>query len=93
MPGFERLLPEPLRVLEALAADLHWSWNHASDQLWRRLNAEVWEQTGNPICVLQLTSGLELERLATDADFLQQLQELLRARADYLLDPGWYQRT
>ena len=93
MPGFERLLPEPLRVLEDLAADLHWSWNHASDQLWRRLNAEVWEQTGNPICVLQLTSGLELERLATDTDFLQQLQELQRARAAYLLDPGWYQRT
>lgn len=93
MPSFERLLPEPLLILEELASDLHWSWNHASDQLWRRLNAEVWEQTGNPVSVLQLTSGAELERLATDADFLQQLQELLRAREDYLLDPGWYQRT
>ncbi|MDO8342750.1 MAG: alpha-glucan family phosphorylase [Cellvibrio sp.] len=93
MPSFERLLPEPLLILEELASDLHWSWNHANDQLWRRLNAEVWEQTGNPISVLQLTSGAELERLAGDADFLQQLQELLRAREDYLLDPGWYQRT
>lgn len=93
MPSFERLLPEPLLILEELASDLHWSWNHASDQLWRSLNAEVWEQTGNPASVLQLTSGAELERLAVDADFLQQLQELLRAREDYLLDPGWYSRT
>ena len=93
MPSFERLLPEPLMKLAELASDLHWSWNHASDQLWRSLNAEVWEQTGNPVSVLQLTSGAELKRLAVDAGFLQQLQELLRAREEYLLDPGWYSRT
>ena len=82
MPSFERLLPNPLLILEELACDLHWSWNHASDQLWRRLNTKVWEQTGNPISVLQLTSGAELERLAADADFLQQLQTLVTARED-----------
>lgn len=93
MPGFERRLPEPLLILEELASDLHWSWNHASDQLWRTLNAEVWEQTGNPVSVLQLTSGATLERLAADPGFLQQLQQVVDARRHYLNDPGWYSRT
>ncbi|WP_331346586.1 alpha-glucan family phosphorylase [Cellvibrio sp. UBA7661] len=92
MANFERLLPESLKILEDLAADLHWSWNHASDQLWRSLNAEVWEQTGNPVSVLQLTSGATLKRLASDPDFLLQLQQVVEARKRYLLDPGWYQR-
>ncbi|MGV8835849.1 alpha-glucan family phosphorylase, partial [Cellvibrio sp.] len=93
MPGFERLLPEPLLILEELAADLHWNWNHASDQLWRSLNTEVWEQTRNPVSVLQLTSGATLEQLAGDPVFLTQLQQVVDARRYYLLDPGWYSRT
>ncbi|MDR7089985.1 alpha-glucan family phosphorylase [Cellvibrio fibrivorans] len=93
MPGFERLLPAPLLILEELAADLHWNWNHASDQLWRSLNTEVWEQTRNPVSVLQLTSGATLEQLASDPVFLTQLQQVVDARRYYLLDPGWYSRT
>ena len=37
-----------LLALRELALDLHWSWNHASDRLWRELDAETWETTGNP---------------------------------------------
>lgn len=90
MPGFKRQLPEPLLILEELAADLHWSWNHASDKLWRRLNADIWESTGNPISVVQFTSDQTLHSLASDEDFMRELHQLVAARQQYLSEPGWY---
>jgi starch phosphorylase len=54
--SIERRLPESLAILRELANDLHWSWSHDSDQLWLRLNREIWESTHNPVSVLHFTS-------------------------------------
>ncbi|MCE3251364.1 MAG: glgP [Cellvibrio sp.] len=86
----QRPLPEPLAILGELAADLHWSWNHASDQLWRRLNQAIWESTGNPVSVLQFTSDQTLQELAGDTNFISELDRLVAARQQYLTAPGWY---
>ncbi len=90
--SIERPLPEPLAVLRDLASDLQWSWNHSSDQLWRRLNPEIWESTGNPVSVLHFTSDQTLQTLAKDTDFLRELKKLVAAREQYLGSPGWYAR-
>lgn len=87
----ERPLPHTLLVLRELAADLHWSWNHASDKLWQQINADVWTYTQNPVMVLQLTSDQRLEELAQDKAFLTELQQLVDARRRYLDEPAWYQ--
>jgi hypothetical protein len=34
--------------LAELALDMHWSWNHATDAVWRQLDAEVWGIANNP---------------------------------------------
>jgi starch phosphorylase len=34
--------------LAELALDLRWSWNHATDDVWRRLDPTLWELTQNP---------------------------------------------
>lgn len=92
MPLFNRPLPGPLSVLRELALDLHWSWYHDSDQLWQLINEEVWQATGNPISVLQLTPNERLEELASDPAFVRQLDNLVKARQTYLTEPSWYQR-
>jgi len=41
----DNLLPteiEGFDSLTELAQDLRWSWNHATDELWRRLDPELW---------------------------------------------------
>jgi starch phosphorylase len=38
--------------LAELALDLRWSWNHATDELWRRIDPRLWELTQNPWAVL-----------------------------------------
>ncbi len=92
MPIFHRPLPDQLSVLRELAIDLHWSWNHGGDLLWRRINAEVWVQTQNPIAVLQLTSDQQLQTLAKDADFVAQLHATVKSTRDYLTKPSWYSK-
>nr|WP_324258986.1 alpha-glucan family phosphorylase [Cellvibrio fontiphilus] len=90
MPNLNRPLPPTLRILNTLAADLWWSWNHAGDVLWHRLNPAVWQNTGNPVSVLQFTSNQHLEQLAADPEFLQLLAQLVAERERYLTEPGWY---
>ena len=34
--------------LAEIALNMHWSWNHAGDELWRQLDANLWEITHNP---------------------------------------------
>ncbi len=92
MPNLNRQLPAALAVLNELAADLWWSWNHRGDALWRRLNPAVWQSTGNPVSVLQFTSNQHLQQLAEDQDFLRQLVELVAERRRYQEEPGWYQQ-
>jgi Protein of unknown function (DUF3417) len=41
-----KLLPteiERFDSLAELALDMRWSWNHATDQVWRQLDPELWE--------------------------------------------------
>jgi len=60
------LLPTEIEGFNALAEqalDMRWSWNHATDEVWRQLDPELWEITHNPWVVLQTFSAT---RLATD---------------------------
>ena len=53
------LLPtevEGFDSLAELALDMRWSWNHATDEVWRQLDPELWELTHNPWVVLQTVS-------------------------------------
>ena len=47
---------EGIDDLAELALNLHWSWNHAADELWQRLDSELWEATQNPWVILRTVS-------------------------------------
>ena len=58
--------------LAELALDLRWSWNHATDHVWRQLDPELWEITHNPWVVLQTVSRDRIERVLADPGFQQE---------------------
>ncbi|AOU98300.1 alpha-glucan phosphorylase [Acidihalobacter yilgarnensis] len=87
---FARELPAGLESLGDLALDLRWSWSHASDTLWKRIDQELWEATGNPWLILENTSRDHLEALARDNDFLDKLRGQVRARDESLNAPTWF---
>ena len=81
--GFEDLVE--------LALNLHWSWNHTTDNLWEDLDKELWSATQNPWVILQTVSKEKIKAALTAPDFRQRLDSLLtRNRASYSAD-AWFQ--
>ena len=66
------LLPteiEGFDSLAELALDMRWSWNHSTDEVWRKLDPDLWEITHNPWVVLQTVSRDQIERVLADPVF------------------------
>lgn len=84
-------LPDELAALAELALDLRWSWSHATDVLWERIDPTLWAQTHNPWLILQNASGARLRELAADPGYLATLRELAAAHQDMLARPAWFQ--
>ena len=82
--GFDRLAE--------LALDMHWSWNHATDKLWRQLDRTLWELTQNPWVVLQTVARDKLEEALSDPGFRQSIEALLSERRAAETRPAWFQR-
>ena len=78
--------------LAELALDMRWSWNHATDQLWRQLDPELWEITHNPWVVLQTVSRDQIERVLADPLFRKNVDDLLRTTRHAAEAPAWFQQ-
>jgi starch phosphorylase len=79
--------------LAELALDMRWSWNHATDGVWRELDPDLWALTNNPWLVLVTVSRNEIERLLTDPVFRGKLEKLVQTRRQALEAPAWFQQT
>jgi glycogen phosphorylase len=79
--------------LAELALDMHWSWNHATDEVWRQLDPELWEITHNPWVVLQTASRDRIERVLADPAFRKNVDGLVEAGRQAAEAPAWFQRT
>jgi len=90
------LLPteiEGFDSLAELALDMRSSWNHATDQVWRQLDPDLWEFTQNPWVVLQTVSRDRIERVLADPVFRRNIDELVRTRRQAADAPAWFQRS
>src|ERR1700676_5215165 len=84
---------EGFHFLAELALDMRSSWNHATDQLWRRLDPVLWDLTHNPWVVLQTVSREKLQRFLADPDFRRNVDELVKVRRDAAESHAWFQQT
>jgi starch phosphorylase len=78
--------------LAELALDMRWSWNHATDQVWRQLDPALWELTQNPWVVLQTVSRDQLKRVLSDPAFRKNIDDLLRHKREAAQAPAWFQQ-
>jgi glycogen phosphorylase len=77
--------------LRELAFNLRWAWNHSADELWGRLDPDLWRQTRNPWVVLQTVSRERLAGAWADAAFRARIDELLQEKREAEEAPGWFQ--
>jgi glycogen phosphorylase len=79
--------------LAELALDMRWSWNHATDSMWRQLDAELWEATHNPWVVLQTVSRDKIKRVLSDPVFRKDVDRLVQATRQASQSPAWFQKN
>ncbi len=90
------LLPtevEGFDSLAELALDMRWSWNHATNGVWRELDPVLWEYTRNPWVVLQTVSRDQLERVLANPAFRKNVDDLLQAERQAAEKPAWFQQA
>ena len=89
------LLPTKVKGFDSLAElalDMRSSWNHAGDELWRRLDPELWELTRNPWVVLQTVSRDKLENELADPSLRKEISALLRTKRRAEESRAWFQQ-
>jgi starch phosphorylase len=79
--------------LEELAFDLRNSWEHGADDIWRRLESELWAATHNPQVVLQTVARTRLRSALADPEFLERLTGVVLARRRANQATTWFERT
>ena len=79
--------------LAELALDMRWSWNHATDDVWRQLDSELWALTHNPWVVLQTVSRDQISRVLADPVFRKNVDDLVQARRKATEARAWFQQN
>ena len=91
----DTLLPtevEGVDSLAELALDMRSSWNHATDEVWRDLDSELWEITHNPWVVLQTVSRDKIQHVLSDPVFRNKVDRLVQTRRRTVEAPAWFQQ-
>lgn len=85
-------LPPSVGRLRELAHNLHWAWDHRTLNLFRRLDADLWEREGhNPVQMLGRIPQQALESAAGDEGFLAEYREDCERLDEYLKNQrSWY---
>src|SRR5262249_12361997 len=88
-------LPESLNCLREFVYNLRWAWNHDAIELFRRLDRDLWEQSGhNPVLMLSTIAQEKLEDAARDDAFLAHMDRVCRGNESYLrATKTWFRRS
>ncbi|MGD9959590.1 alpha-glucan family phosphorylase [Nocardioides sp.] len=87
------VLPDALTALGTLAVNLRWSWHPETQDVFRAIDADLWESTGrDPVRLLGAVGTGRLAELAADPAFLEHLDRIARDLEDYLSGDRWFQR-
>ncbi len=95
-PYLSSFLPSDVDGFDSLAEvalDMHWSWSHYADEVWRHLDPELWDFTQNPWVVLQTVSRDKLENMLADHSFRKELDDLIRQKNEAEASPAWFQQS
>ncbi len=87
-------LPERLERLRELAYNLWWCWHMEAIDLFRRLDRDLWEETGhNPVLMLGRIDQEKLERASRDEAFLAHMERVLGEFDRYTRSQNtWYRK-
>jgi len=91
--GFIPLELDGVRELADLALNLNNCWDHGADEIWRRLDPELWTLTRNAWLLLQTVSRSRLRTLLADDGFRKLVAGQIAIRAARDKKQSWFDRA
>ena len=86
-------LPEKLEPLREIAYNIHWAWNQDAQELFWRLDRELWDSTNhNPVMMLGKINQEKLNDIAEDDGFVSHMNRVFLQLNIYLQDTTWYKK-
>jgi starch phosphorylase len=87
-------LPARLRALHTLAHNMWWCWNHEAVSLFRRIDDDLFEATGNsPVKLLGTIDQVRFDQLLRDEGFLAHMDRVNDALERYMSARTWFHET
>jgi starch phosphorylase len=83
---------EGMDDLMEIALNLHSCWNHEADEMWRSLDAELWEWTQNPWIILLTLSRDKIIALLASPAFRGLVQDCLHHKRKSFHEDAWFQQ-
>ncbi len=84
-------LPARVHCLSDLAYNLRWAWDSGTIELFRRLDRDLWEQSGhNPALMLGTIDQKRLLQIEKDEAFLAHMDRVYSDLKRYLEGRGWF---
>lgn len=85
-------LPKELLCLDEMAHNMWWAWNYQARDLWKHLDADLYELTGhNPVVLLERLSYERKQTIVADRQLMQQVHDVYSMFKKYIDTP--YDRT
>ncbi len=88
-------IPERIARLRDLAYNLWWSWHPEAQDLYRHIDADLWEEDyHNPVDFLRDVRQRKLEAAAADPAYLAEYDRVMESFDQYMAaEDTWYRRT
>jgi glycogen phosphorylase len=88
-------IPKRIARLRDLAYNLWWSWHQEAQDLYRRIDPDLWEaEYHNPVDFLRDVRQTKLDAAAADKEYLAHFDAVLASFDAYMSsDKTWYART
>jgi starch phosphorylase len=78
-------LSEELKPLEELAYNFWWTWNYELQDLFKRINYDLWYELGrSPVKLLRRVKQKRIDELSKDRDFLNELNRIYKKFKNYM---------
>jgi starch phosphorylase len=90
----QNMLPSnpDVAMLSELALDLSWSWDRCTDEIWQKIDPELWRLTHNPWTVLITASHEKIKNLMTDPAYRKIVKDLFDQKRKYKATETWFQK-
>ena len=78
-------LPEQLNCLDELAHNMWWAWNYEARDMWKSLDADLYEEVGhNPVLLLDRLSYERKEAIVKDKAIMKRVKDVYKSFRAYM---------